>query len=197
LNVPKVDCYFLYNSNWSDVTGSVLPETQLQFCASQASINKQTTLTGTKKSGTFSKTDFYLSKDDRACYGFDAPSSDGSYTFSVSANGEEACNSTPTLVVQAPQVDGYFDCIYSMGGSSIPSGTKTYLCRNNGSCSAVKLHCCKASNCNDGQSVSSWKINDVPQSTTIGPNSGIYSCSEGTTVKIESSGDLKCGVMNW
>ncbi len=102
LNVPKVDCYFLYNSNWSDVSGSVLPETQLQFCASQASFNKQTTLTGTKKSGTFSKTDFYLSKDGRQCYYFEAPSSDGSYTFSVSANGEEACNNTPVLEVEMP-----------------------------------------------------------------------------------------------
>ena len=102
LNVPKVDCYFLYNSNWSSVSGSVLPETQLQFCTSQAAFGKQTTLTGTKKSGPFSKTDYYLSKDGQVCYYFEAPSSDGSYTFSVSANGEEACNNTPVLEVEMP-----------------------------------------------------------------------------------------------
>lgn len=102
LNVPKVDCYFLYSSNWSAVSGSVVPKTPLQFCASQASFSKRTTLTGTNKDGSFSKTDFDLSKDGRVCYGFDAPSSDNSYTFSVSANGEEACNDTPILEVATP-----------------------------------------------------------------------------------------------
>lgn len=102
LNVPKVDCYFLYNSNWSRVSGSVLPETQLQFCTSQAAFGKQTTLTGTQKSGPFSKTDYYLNQYSQVCYYFEAPSSDGSYTFSVSANGEEACNNTPVLEVEMP-----------------------------------------------------------------------------------------------
>lgn len=102
LNVPKVDCYFLYSSNWTAVSGSVVPNTALQFCASQASISKRTTLTGTNKDGSFSKADFDLSKDGRVCYGFEAPSSDNSYTFSVSANGEEACNDTPILEVATP-----------------------------------------------------------------------------------------------
>ena len=102
LNVPSVDCYFLYNSNWTAVSGSVIPELELQFCASKAAFNKQTTLTGTDKDGSFSKTDFGLSKDGQSCYYFKAPSSDNSYTFSVSANGDEACNNTPVLEVVTP-----------------------------------------------------------------------------------------------
>lgn len=103
VNVPKVDCYFLKNSDWSAVSGSVLPNTQLQFCASKASANKQTTLTGQDKNGNINKGDFGLSKDNVTCHYFEAPSNDGSYTFKLSADGEEACKSNPVLVVKKPE----------------------------------------------------------------------------------------------
>ena len=99
--VPKVDCYFIYNNGGATVTSAVSPNTQLQFCASRAAFSQQTTLTGKDKNGNINKSDFWLSKDnDRVCHYFEAPSTNGSYTFKVRANGEDACNSNPVLVIQ-------------------------------------------------------------------------------------------------
>lgn len=139
VSVPKVDCYFLKlkNSDWSAVSGSVLPNTQLQFCASKASANKQTTLTGQDKNGNINKGDFGLSKDNVTCHYFEAPSNDGSYTFKLSADGEEACKSNPVLVVEAFKGSGsllktdfisYSTGTYNVYTGDLGNGPKTMHC---------------------------------------------------------------------
>ena len=196
VNVPKVDCYFLKNSDWSAVSGSVLPNTQLQFCASKASANKQTTLTGQDKNGNINKGDFGLSKDNVTCHYFEAPSNDGSYTFKLSAAGEEACKSNPVLVVEAFKGSGSL-----LSTDFISYSTGTYNVYTGDLGNGPKTKHCKATSVNYDRTIGS--INGC---TIIIPAHNDKSNGKGCTLNnntnytfsVESDvpSDLKCGLDN-
>ncbi|MCQ2284779.1 MAG: hypothetical protein MJZ57_07755 [Bacteroidales bacterium] len=97
----KADCWFIYNNGGDTVRGTVAPETQLQFCIGPAIAKKEVSISGKKKGGDLSEKR-WTETSQNSCVYFEAPSSSGSYPFSATYNSNEVCNTSQTLVVQAP-----------------------------------------------------------------------------------------------
>ena len=82
------------------------------------------------------------------------------------------------------------------GGAVIPSGTRTIKCSDGAnSCFATNVRCCPASDCYNG-SVSNWKVGNSSQSTSPRLHDTAIPCTNGGSVTITSSGDLKCMLTN-
>lgn len=111
-----LDCYFIYNVDSSPVTGSVSSKTALQFCVGVATTGMTAVLKGKHFSSNNQDEDFtqelHPGTSNPDCHYFLAPSTDDSYTYTLTVDGKNICNTTPTLTVKSVS-DG---CIAFMGG---------------------------------------------------------------------------------
>ena len=85
---------------------------------------------------------------------------------------------------------------YNSGGSKVSAGKTKITCAT-GVCTVTKLVCCPYDNCDNG-SVTLLEVNGTPASTTCPRlHETLVSCSNGSTIEINSSDDLKCAAGCW
>ena len=89
-------------------------------------------------------------------------------------------------------------CTFNPHGDAvtISSGRVQINCWDDGYCVAKQIRCCPAADCYNG-SVSSWKINGNSQPPKPKLDNQFAECTNGKSIIIESSGDLKCAITNY
>jgi len=89
-------------------------------------------------------------------------------------------------------------CLYDFNNSltQMPKGTVNLTCWD-GQTTAKAIRCCSYPDCYNGKSAN-WKINgNLRTNPEVRTYNDPYPCSNGETVKIESEGDIQCGVANY
>ena len=106
----------------------------------------------------------------------------------------DSCSVEFTASSSGKEMD--LNCAYDQAGAvDIPEGKVIVTCKNSSGCDAKTFRCGPKDDFWNG-TVDPWKIDNVSQTTQPRFYNSLKTCTDGTVLTIESSGDLMCGVIN-